>query len=62
MTCGSNSFGQLGVGDVVMRNVPTKVSFPHSGTKIVHIAAGSYHTVALDIHGTVYSCGAHSVS
>ena len=60
--CGSNTFGQLGVSDLSPRYTPTKVRFPEPGIKIVQIAAGSYHSVALDSEGIVYTCGAHTVS
>jgi len=60
--CGSNSFGQLGLGDLSPRHIPTKIRFSDLDTKIIQIAAGSYHTVALDSNGVVYTCGSHTVS
>lgn len=59
--CGSNSFGQLGLGDLAPRHTPVKVRFPEVNIKIIQISAGSYHTVALDSNGGVYTCGAHAV-
>lgn len=59
--CGSNSFGQLGLGDLAPRHTPAKIKFPDSNLKIIQIGAGSYHTVALDSNGVVYTCGAHAV-
>ncbi|CAG7827585.1 unnamed protein product [Allacma fusca] len=59
-SCGSNTFGQLGVNDLSPRYTPTKVRFSDPVIKIVQIAAGSYHTVALDSDGIVYTCGAHT--
>ena len=59
--CGSNSVGQLGVGDMAPRQTPVKVRFPED-VKIVQVAAGSYHTVALDSNGVVYTAGANSVN
>lgn len=59
--CGSNSFGQLGLGDLSPRHTPSKIRFPDPDTKIKQIAAGSYHTVALDSSGVVFTCGSHTV-
>jgi len=53
--------GQLGLGDTSARQIPVKIPFP-SETKIIKIAAGSYHTVCLDHEGVVYTAGAHAVS
>ncbi|CAI9731993.1 E3 ubiquitin-protein ligase MYCBP2-like [Octopus vulgaris] len=55
-TFGSNQYGQLGVGDVAVRGVPTKVLLPISA---VQVAAGSSHTVILLANGQVYTCGSY---
>ncbi|CAE1311209.1 MYCBP2 [Acanthosepion pharaonis] len=55
-TFGSNQYGQLGVGDTVVRGEPTKVQLPMSA---VQVAAGSSHTVILLANGQVYTCGSY---
>ncbi|CAG0881435.1 unnamed protein product [Darwinula stevensoni] len=57
---GSNSRGQLGVGDTINRCHPDPVRIPPD-VKIVQIAAGSYHSVFLAQDGRVFSCGAFEV-
>ena len=57
---GSNSRGQLGVGDTLNRYYPDSVRIPPD-VKIVQIAAGSYHSVFLAQDGRVFSCGAFEV-
>ena len=51
---GSNSYGQLGTGDLVPRGAPTPVTLP---VKAVHVAAGSYHSAVLAATGEVYTFG-----
>lgn len=51
-TCGENTYGQLGLGDFVARNVLTFVS---SGW--AEIAAGAYHLLARRHDGSVWGCG-----
>jgi alpha-tubulin suppressor-like RCC1 family protein len=56
-TWGYNERGQLGLGDHgdgTERNVPTEVP---EVTKVVAVAAGSYHSFALSRDGTVMACG-----
>jgi alpha-tubulin suppressor-like RCC1 family protein len=56
---GHNRFGELGLGDSgdgTHRNVFTEVS-SLSGKKIVAIAAGDYHSIAIDSDGKVYAAG-----
>ncbi|NLT50021.1 MAG: T9SS type A sorting domain-containing protein [Ignavibacteria bacterium] len=58
-TWGSNYYGQLGNGNNEDSNVPVAVDISGvlSGKTIKAIAAGGYHTIALDSDGTVYSWG-----
>ena len=51
---GSNSGGQLGLGDTAVRATPTLVTLPRSA---VGIAAGLAHSVALLDDGTIYAWG-----
>ncbi|MDR2152812.1 MAG: hypothetical protein LBO72_08325 [Helicobacteraceae bacterium] len=53
---GWNKFGQLGLGDRDDRNSFTPVS-SLGDNKIVAIAAGGAHSLALDIDGKVYAAG-----
>ncbi len=55
---GHGSYGQLGVGDWSNRYTPTLVSI--SATKIVMVATGRYHTVALSTQGKVFTWGDNS--
>ena len=57
---GSNSYGQLGLGDFSAKGIPTPVKMP-IGVKTVMIAAGSHHSLALTDQGELYSWGAHLV-
>ncbi|MFO0553507.1 MAG: hypothetical protein U0271_34310 [Polyangiaceae bacterium] len=50
---GSNYLGQLGVGDTLDRNVPTRVSLP----PVVDLAAGSGFTCAVEASGAVWCWG-----
>lgn len=59
-TFGSNSYGQLGVGDLSPRGFPTIVKMPIS-VNIKMIAAGSHHTAALTSDGDVLTWGAYLV-
>ena len=56
---GGNDDGALGHGDTVSRAVPTVVrAFDEgSGKRVVSVACGSRHTLALDERGTLYSWG-----
>lgn len=60
-TFGSNSYGQLGVGDLSSRGSPTLVKIT-STDNIVMVAAGSHHTVVLTSDGDVLTWGAHLVT
>ena len=52
-TWGNNFVGQLGHGDEKDRNKPTKVE-SLAGEKIVKVACGGCHTVALSATGKVF--------
>ena len=71
-TWGLNVFGQLGLGDFLARNTPTKIDhlsfldFYNSKKNkrssammeiITDIAAGAQHTIVLSNYNRVYSCG-----
>src|SRR3990167_2889931 len=53
-SCGYNKYGQLGLGDVENRNVPTKIT---GLPKITSVSAGEYFSLFLDEKGFVWSCG-----
>ncbi len=55
-TWGGNSAGQLGSGNTTERGVPAQVPLPAAVT-ITKIAAGRYHTLALDSEGKVWAWG-----
>ena len=55
---GSNSEGQLGMGDFSQRNLPVPLTY--FKTPVQQVQAGSYHTVFLDTFGRVYVCGLNS--
>jgi alpha-tubulin suppressor-like RCC1 family protein len=55
---GLNDQGQLGTGETVARFAPTTIPFP--GPTIQAIAAGSLHTCALTLSGTVFCWGRNS--
>src|SRR5262249_55210236 len=57
---GDNSFGQLGDGTHSQRSTPTQVLGPNgSGNllKVVGVAAGQYHSLAVKRDGTVWAWG-----
>ncbi|MFZ3089202.1 MAG: Ig-like domain-containing protein, partial [Nitrospirota bacterium] len=49
--------GQLGLGDKLNRFAPTQVG---ADTNWAHVAAGSYHTVAVKTNGTLWTWGENS--
>jgi alpha-tubulin suppressor-like RCC1 family protein len=55
-TWGSNSEGQLGVGDLSQRNQPVQITF-FSQINVVQIAAGAYHSLFLSEMAAVYASG-----
>lgn len=59
-TFGSNEFGQcggVGVGDMDIIPIPTKVKLPKNARKVVKISGGYAHTIIQDEGGAVYSFG-----
>lgn len=55
---GINMEGELGLGDPILRSVPTKISISID-SPISSAAVGTYHSIILDIYGRVYSCGSN---
>jgi alpha-tubulin suppressor-like RCC1 family protein len=53
-TVGYGSYGQLGLGDISNRFLPTKVP---GMSGVVQVTAGAYHTVLLRSDGTVWAAG-----
>ena len=61
LTCGSNLFGQLGHGNAQDRLQPARLGLPvFGGARVVLVACGDYHTLAVTGGGRVYSCGGNS--
>jgi len=58
LSWGANWNGQLGNQTRTGSSVPTQVSFPEN-QKIVAIAAGRYHSLAIGENGVVYAWGAN---
>ena len=52
---GNNDYGQLGDDTTTARSRPVEISSLHS--RVIAIAAGSYHSLALFSDGTVYAWG-----
>ncbi|KAH8943563.1 hypothetical protein BDL97_13G058500 [Sphagnum fallax] len=57
---GRGDLGQLGVGDDNNHNSPTLVA-TLANKKIVHVAAGDYHTAFLTNEGEVYTTGSNDL-
>ena len=57
--CGSNHFGQLGVGDSEGRLVPTctLVTGQLQGKTVAYAAAGSFHTLCITADGSLFAWG-----
>ena len=53
---GDNQTGQLGVGDTEERDVPTLIT-GLQGKQVVHVAAGSCHTICTTADGSVLTWG-----
>jgi alpha-tubulin suppressor-like RCC1 family protein len=58
---GFNYYGQLGLGDTNDRNLFQPVTIPNfpSSAKIVSIAAGDYHSFAIDNNGKLWATGSN---
>lgn len=54
---GLNDYGQLGIGNTTNKNVPTLVTGALNGKKIISIAAGDKHSLAMDDAFNVYAWG-----
>ena len=54
---GSNSRGQLGVGDKEERAVPTILRGELANKSVLQVAAGARHTISVTADGLVYACG-----
>lgn len=60
LSCGSNSCGQLGLGNLTNQNTFMPIlNFPPmlEGEKISYVAAGDFFTVALTTMGRIFGCG-----
>jgi len=55
---GSNSYGQLGVGDLTHRSTPTQVG---SSSVWSQIAGGNFHTLAIQSNGTLWAWGQNNI-
>ena len=53
MSFGSNKFGQLGVGDMVFRSIPTKIP----NINPIYTTCGSYHNLIIDTNNDVWCFG-----
>ncbi|XP_077241741.1 regulator of chromosome condensation (RCC1) family protein [Tasmannia lanceolata] len=59
-SCGTNTHGQLGLGDTLDRPTPKIIEFSEGPGHVVQIAAGASYTLAVTNDGTVYSFGSGS--
>ena len=55
-SCGRNSSGELGIGDLIDRNVPTLVEGLFA-RRIVSVSAGVFHSTAITQDGDLFSWG-----
>lgn len=55
---GNNNKGQLCLGDVASREIPTQITLPNS-EKASSVAVGGEFTLILTTTGTVYGCGSN---
>ena len=58
-SCGSNDYGELGLGNDISFNTPQLIS-DISNLTITSVSAGSYFSLFLTNDGKVYSCGNNS--
>ena len=58
--CGKGDQGRLGVGDTEDKHAPTLVT-GLQGKRVVHVAAGEYHTICSTSDGSVFTWGAGDV-
>lgn len=56
---GSNNVGQLGLGDIMIRSIPTKIQMDGN---VSIVSVGGRHSLLLLENGEVYSVGDNSVS
>ena len=55
---GYNGYGQLGTGDTTNKTIPTEIKITGDlFTQWKQISVGSYHTVAIDYDGNIYTWG-----
>lgn len=54
-TCGYNEYGQLGLSDNIVRYILTKISC--EDTCFIEVSSGYLSTMALDIEGSLWTCG-----
>ena len=54
---GRNNNGQLGIGNRVNKTTPIKTDLSKIDNAIIQLAAGDYHTLALDAEGNLWSWG-----
>ena len=54
--CGRNTYGQLGVGDVIDKTSPTKVRV----TRMYRRAVGQHHTMYTTVDGALFGSGLNS--
>ena len=59
-SCGYNPYGQLGLGDLINRNIPTLISNKYFTGKVIQVKCKGYFTLFLTDTGNVYSCGYNS--
>ena len=57
---GHNGFCQLGLGNSCQTVVPSLVTGSLTGKKVVQVACGSHHTMALTSDGDIYAWGQNS--
>jgi len=56
---GTNAYGQLGFGDQLDYFIPAKIPWDIQKNKIIKLAAGSFHSLALTSNHTLYAWGSN---